>query len=274
MTTGIDELMRSPAAQEFWLRRLIATIVDYAILFFPIYSVGAIAWALPMWSVAPWLVGGALVVVYSAVFEAELGYTIGKRLMNLEVVPLDMRPYDIRRAIVRNLSKIYPGVLLLDVVLAFLMENRPNMRYLDATTQCEVVDTTVAAQRRKAGLAPMPVGVHAEAAGPVTVEHAAPTMPPEPASPEQPARLPVVPVEIPPKDTAETPARRPTGRAPPPIPGPPQEPSAPPEPDLFKGEAMADYGTDLEEVPPPRAAKKGAAEGWEEMGSAEELPDK
>ena len=154
MTTGIDEFIKSPQSQEFWLRRFIAVLIDYAILFFHIYVISAVAWSVAIWGFIPWFASGALVLVYSALFEAELGYTIGKRVMGLEVVPVDGRPMDFPRAMVRNVSKLHPVFLLIDVLLGLFMESKPNMRYLDTMTQCEVVDSAVAAQRRKEGTVP------------------------------------------------------------------------------------------------------------------------
>lgn len=280
LTTGIDQIMQSPAAQEFWLRRLIAVVIDYAIVFFPIYAIGAVAWAAPVWALAPSLASGALIVLMSAVFEAELGYTIGKRIMGLEVVSLDMRPYDMERALVRNISKVHGALLLIDLLLGLLMEKRPNMRFLDTSTQCEVVDTEVAALRRKEGWTPPPPGVDLQRPPPargVTVEASPPTMPPEPArasmapppppAPEQPQRLPAVPVEVSPKAPTEGPDRRATGIMPPPVPRP-EAPPAPSEVTVHKGDATAQYGTDQ------RPEAKKPAGDWEEMGAAAELPDK
>jgi len=69
--------------------------------------------------------------------------------MGLEVVSLDMRPYDMERALVRNISKVHPALLFIDLLLGLFMERRPNMRFLDTSTQCEVVDTEVADLRRR-----------------------------------------------------------------------------------------------------------------------------
>ena len=286
MTAGIDSIMQSPAAQEFWLRRLIAVIIDYAILFFPIYVISALAFTAAIWGFVPWFVTGAIVIAYTALFESELGYTVGKRVMALEVVPLDGRPIDFPRAAVRNVSKVHPVFLLIDVLLGLFMEGKPNMRYLDTTTLCEVVDTSVAAQRRAAGQVPPPAGAPqaAPASHGVVVEvgpaPAAPTMPPapppppppapptQPAQPAQPAPLPPPSVEVAAKpatgtgDTAAPPRRAP-GIPPPTVPMPPVAPPAG-EPEVFKGERMADYGT----TPPP-AAKKPAGNGWEELPAPE-----
>jgi hypothetical protein len=279
MTAGIDSIMQSPAAQEFWLRRLIAVIIDYAILFFPIYVISAVAFTATIWGFLPWFVTGAIVIAYTALFESELGYTVGKRVMALEVVPLDGRPIDFPRAAVRNVSKVHPVFLLIDVLLGLFMENKPNMRYLDTTTRCEVVDTSVAQQRRAAGQAPSVVGARPAApapqgvtveAGPAPAAPAMPPAPPPPAPPAQPAPLPPPSVEVERPAVATGDAKAPPRRAPGiPPPTVPMPPTAPPdaEPEVFKGQSMADYGT----TPPP-PAKKPAGNGWEELAAPEGQP--
>jgi len=279
MTTGIDGIMQSPAAQEFWLRRLIAVVIDYALVFFPIYVISSVLWMSPIWGFIPGFVTGAIVILYTATFESELGYTVGKRVMALEVVPLDGRPIDFPRAAVRNVSKVHPVFLLIDVLLGLFMEDKPNMRFLDTTVRCEVVDTAVAQQRRATGQAPPPAGARQSAPGPqgVVVEAgpstAGPTMPPAPpppAAPAQPAPLsrPSVEVAKPAITTgdAAAPPKRAPGIPPPTVPMPPTAPSAG-EPDVFKGERMAEHGT----TPAP-AAKKFAGDGWEELAAPEGPP--
>ena len=86
MTTALDEVLDNRAAQEFWARRFIAIIIDYIILWLPITAITLIAWKVSIFGQGTWLISGALVLRYSAFFESEFGYTIGKRVMNLEVV--------------------------------------------------------------------------------------------------------------------------------------------------------------------------------------------
>ena len=152
MSSALDEVLDNRAAQEFWARRFIALIIDYIILWLPITAISMIVIQVSLFSQGTWLLSGFLVLLYSAFFEAEFGYTIGKRVMNLEVVSLDGRPYDLPRGLVRNISKIYWVFLLIDALAGILAENRVNMRYLDIVSNCEVVDTQVAEVRREQGL--------------------------------------------------------------------------------------------------------------------------
>jgi hypothetical protein len=182
MGTALDQVMEDRQAQEFWLRRFIAIVIDYLILWIPIMVISSIAWSFGIFGQVPTVLAGVLVWFYAAFFEAELGYTIGKRIMNLQVVSLDGRPYDLQRGIVRNLSKIHWILLLIDLLGGILAENRTNMRYLDIVTNCEVVDNEVAEWRRSQGLTP-PVGAQAPAEPGVVVEPG--DQPPEPAMPPE-----------------------------------------------------------------------------------------
>ncbi len=224
MSSALDEVLDNKQAQEFWLRRFIAVIVDALIIFVPITVMVNVAWSIGFTGQVSWLISGGLLLVYTALFEAELGYTIGKRVMDLEVVSLDPRPYDMKRALVRNITKIHGILLLIDLLMGMMAENKVNMRYLDTVVSAEVVDTKVAEWRRAHGMAPPPKG---DQATPVTVqpegEPPEPAMPPEPEAPAPP------PVEGDMEEVEGAP-----GIAPPPVP-PPEPPS--------------EAGDELEEIP-------------------------
>jgi uncharacterized RDD family membrane protein YckC len=224
MSSALDEVLENKQAQEFWLRRLVAFIIDAIIIYVPITVMVSFAWTVGFYAQIPWLISGTIIIAYTALFESELGYTIGKRIMNLEVVSLDPRPYDMKRALMRNLTKIHGVFLLLDLLLGILREDRVNMRYIDTVVNTEVVDTEVAEWRRAHGLAP-PVGD--EGAPHVTVasdgEAPEPTMPPETSEVEAPeVEAPEPPsedelIEVPPEEGGAP------GIAPPPVP-PPEPP--------------------------------------------------
>ncbi len=223
MSSALDEVLDNKQAQEFWLRRFVAVLIDYLIIGIPISAMATIAWSMGFTGQVSWLISGTLVVAYSALFESELGYTIGKRVMGLEVVSLDPRPYDMQRALMRNITKIHPVILFFDLIMGILEKDRVNMRYLDTVVATETVDGQVAEWRRAHGFAP-PVGGDEAPSVTVQSEGAAgePTMPPEPSggAPEEPA-VPEPPaedelVEVEPEvEPAEEGA---PGIAPPPIP--------------------------------------------------------
>ncbi len=257
MATGVDMVLEDREAQEFWLRRLIAFIIDAVIIYVPIEIISSYAWSIGYYNQAPWLLGGFLLVAYSALFEAELGYTIGKRIMDLEVVSLDPRPYDMKRGLQRNITKIHPALLVIDLFGGLLQEGRSNMRYIDIVIDTEVVDSEVAQWRRDHGFSPPPIGDRHEP--PVTVQTEGapePTMPPEMTRPEPP-----VPPdedalqEVPEEPAAEEEDAKDIGIPPPPVPdkAPPVEEDVPDK----DGPAEEEY----EEMPPPEELPSEDKEG-------------
>jgi uncharacterized RDD family membrane protein YckC len=219
MTTGVDVVLEDKQAQEFWLRRLIAFIIDSVIIYVPIEIISAYAWSIGYYNQATWLLAGFLLVAYSALFETELGYTIGKRIMDLEVISLDLRPYDMKRGLQRNITKIHPALVVIDLLGGLLQEGRSNMRYIDIVIDTEVVDTEVARWRRDQGFSPPPVGDRPEPSVTVQTEGApVPTMPPAVSTPEPPAPPPEDALMEVPEDTGEDAEVRDIGIPPPPVP--------------------------------------------------------
>lgn len=241
MSSALDEVLENKQAQEFWLRRLVAIIIDALIIFIPISVMVNIAWAMGFYGQVSWIISGAIMVAYSALFESELGYTIGKRIMGLEVVSLDPRPYDMKRALIRNITKIHGIILIIDLLLGILAENRVNMRYLDTVVGTEVVDNQVAEWRRAHGLAPPPGSGEAP---PVTV---------------QPEGEPVEPT-MPPEETEATPA-------------PPPEPPSEDELVEVEPEEGGAPGIAPPPIPPGEGMEEGMKEEPEEEVSMEEIMD-
>jgi hypothetical protein len=256
VSTVIDDLMEDKTAQEFWLRRLVAVVIDYAIFTVPVSAFSAVIWSAGVFSLAPWFVVGVLVLLYSAFLESQLSYTFGKFVMNLRVISLDGRSYDITRALERNISKIHWIILVLDTLAGLLAEQKPNMRFLDTVVNCEVVDAEIAKEKMAAGVAPPPMSMVEE--GGVVVE-----TPPTVVEP----KMPPVPEPAP-----ETPAPEPPAPAEEPMEVEPAAPGIPPPP-------VPDE-LELEEIPeeegpeePTKVVRTAYGSDWEEMGEAEELPD-
>src|SRR5439155_491663 len=115
MPSAIDLIGHNPALQEHWIRRFFAALID-AIVVAVIY----LLFALPLgfvslaWYVAPFLYG-IVWLLYSMLLETVLGATIGKRLLSLRVVAIDGN-LDIMHCLVRNISKIYWLLFLVDLV--------------------------------------------------------------------------------------------------------------------------------------------------------------
>src|SRR6266704_400505 len=113
MPSAFDLIGRNPALQEHWIRRLFAFLIDSVVVF-------GIVW-----------------FVYSMLLEGLVGGTIGKKLLSLRVVALDGN-LDVVHTIIRNLSKVYWLVFLIDLLLGAATHGDPRQRYFDRLARTTV----------------------------------------------------------------------------------------------------------------------------------------
>src|SRR2546429_1537822 len=137
MPSAIDLIGRNPALQEHWIRRFFAGLIDGIIV-----AVVYLLFALPLaflglaWYVAPFLYG-VVWVVYSMLLEALFSATIGKRLLKLRVVAIEGN-LDIMHCVIRNISKIYWLLFLLDVIVGGVTQADPRQRLFDRLARTTV----------------------------------------------------------------------------------------------------------------------------------------
>ena len=145
--TGFELLGHDKTIQNHWAKRVIALIIDAAIV-----SVAAVVVSLvlaipfligvtlpsgvfpifPAWWAAWW--GGIIpliIVLYFVLAEGLYSRTIGKGIMGLRVERIDGRPMNLPSALVRNISKIYILLLILDVALGLGMHGEMSQKYSD-----------------------------------------------------------------------------------------------------------------------------------------------
>jgi uncharacterized RDD family membrane protein YckC len=141
-----------------WILRIIALIIDSIII-------GIITWILATLILVPLLLTGALYsfwlgygytllfplflgileVLYFAILEVAWGGTIGKRLMGLTVQMTNGNKVTLDKAIIRNISKIYWLLLLLDWIVALLTPGDDRrQKYTDRIAGTTVVQTSKA----------------------------------------------------------------------------------------------------------------------------------
>jgi uncharacterized RDD family membrane protein YckC len=145
--TGYTKIFYSRKLQDYWIRRLIAFVIDavivsIAVLILELVVFGLVAvstnaeFLLPWWSTNGLAFGffsGLPLFLYSAFTESIYGFTVGKRIMHLKVVKKEGKKPDMNMAFLRDVTKIYWIAILLDVVIALAMPNRdPTHRYLDS----------------------------------------------------------------------------------------------------------------------------------------------
>jgi len=140
MATGFDQLGQNPGLQTHWLHRLLAALIDVVLVFVPIYIVMLI---FSLTQGLHWFMFGVIMgffwMLYSAVFEEAKGATIGKQLFGLKVISLDgnIQTY---QSMMRNLTKIFGGFLLIDVLLGLVVDTTDaRQKYTDRIARTTVV---------------------------------------------------------------------------------------------------------------------------------------
>lgn len=147
--SGIDALTKDSGAQDYWLRRFVAFVVDAIIVgiavaiigvfaFFALFFAGGFGFSFLVNGLFSFFFG-ILFVLYFAVFESSMGASIGKRLMGLTVKSKTGSKPGFGEAFVRNISKIYWVFLLLDVIVGLATSKGYQQKYTD-----HLMGTTVA----------------------------------------------------------------------------------------------------------------------------------
>ncbi len=117
----------------------------------------------------------AIAFGYFVLFEMKTGQTIGKMVFNLRTVMVDGRPVTMEGALIRNIAKSLPFLLLLDVIFYLVAFKNDDQRASDRIAKTIVIDTTKANWS-----APAPPLVSAPQPPPP-----APATSPEPSSPPE-----------------------------------------------------------------------------------------
>lgn len=149
--SGVDAVMKQSSAQIYWVRRVIAFVIDALIVYFAVGLLVILAAASLLVLSGPGvfvaiLVGvfsflaGAILVLYFIAFEVLAGASIGKRAMGLKVVASGGRAPNAVEALVRNVSKLYWLLLVLDVIVGLAVSKSYTQKYTDKLMSTSVVD--------------------------------------------------------------------------------------------------------------------------------------
>ena len=145
--TAGERIGRDRSLQEHWIKRIIAIVIDSIIvgiattivlvaIFFPIFLANPLGFfnllSFPF-------AMGLLYVLYFTITESVYGFTIGKTILGLKVVAEDEERPSLERAFIRNISKIYWILLILDVIGGFLTATDPHQKYSDRIARTTVV---------------------------------------------------------------------------------------------------------------------------------------
>jgi uncharacterized RDD family membrane protein YckC len=136
MVTGFDYLSQDKVLQEHWLRRFVAIVIDFAIVYTPI-------WLLFVLIGEPWLfpgfLSGILLFMYATVLDSSIGGTVGKLVMSMKSVPISGR-MSFAQALMRNVSKVFPVLLLLDWIIGMAVDTRdPRQKWTDQIAHTSVI---------------------------------------------------------------------------------------------------------------------------------------
>jgi uncharacterized RDD family membrane protein YckC len=150
--SGIDAVIKESAAQNYWVRRLAAFVIDAVIVYVALgilallfaisflLASGLAAFGVVLAGVFSF-VAGVILVLYFTFAEAYAGATVGKRVFGLKVVVAGgarSHPPFVD-ALLRNISKIYWLLLLLDVIVGLAVSKGYTQKYSDKVVGTEVV---------------------------------------------------------------------------------------------------------------------------------------
>jgi len=142
-----------------WIYRLIALIIDSIIAAIPAAIIYYLVLVPLFWSytyfgigysAAPWWGGvflypfiyGIILVLYCAILEVSWGgVTIGKRILGLQVQSATGGKIPFDKAFIRNISKIYWPLLLLDWLLGIITPGNKSQKYTDRMAGTFVIST-------------------------------------------------------------------------------------------------------------------------------------
>lgn len=147
--SGFDTLTRDQHAQQYWVERLVALIIDGIIVYVVLGIITAIVAIPALLSGGFGFFGaffggiavfwGIIFVLYFAVAESTYGASVGKRVFGLRVVSKTGSNPTFGEAFVRSLSKIYWLLLLLDVVVGLATSKGYQQKYSDRLMGTTVV---------------------------------------------------------------------------------------------------------------------------------------
>ena len=142
----MDTLTKDAKAQGYWVERLIAFVIDAIILWVVITIISVLAF-LPMLFAGPlsfstfggFLAGfgtltalsGVIFVLYFTLGDFSYGRTVGKALFRLNVTTGTGTRPTLGQSFIRNISKIYWLLLLLDVIVGLALETDYRKKFSD-----------------------------------------------------------------------------------------------------------------------------------------------
>ncbi|MBC7091805.1 MAG: RDD family protein [Nitrososphaeria archaeon] len=139
---GINIITRDNSLQEYWIKRCIAYVIDSIIVSCIVFILGLLFFLpqiifegrLPSFDIIFPI--GFLSLIYFTLLEYAYGCTFGKKLMNFKIESEEKKTF--LNTFIRNLSKIFWILLLLDVVGGLITPGDPTQKYSDRLVKMHV----------------------------------------------------------------------------------------------------------------------------------------
>ncbi len=166
MSTGFEKLRTDTELQNHWIRRFVAMVID-AIMAGIVAWILALILSLPFWIIGiSWgggfvslVIWGVIWFLYASFTESSMGWTIGKQLVNLKVKTVDGGTPTMDVTFIRNISKVFWLLYLLDVIVGLVTPGEPTQKYTDriaGTVVVSVVPATATSATNTPSLSPIP----------------------------------------------------------------------------------------------------------------------
>ncbi len=229
--TGLNIIGSNKALQDHWIKRIVAFIID-ALIVWVVSVILVFVLFFSAWTTAGFgglffgigtLLIGLIGLLYWILQEGFWGATVGKKVMKLQVVGTT-GPVDVVKATIRNVSKFYWLILLIDWIVGIGTEGDPRQKITDRLAGTTVVRTDAQAymeEQFRQMATPPPHPAPPQGYGPpVWAPPTSPQQPPSTAPPayQQPPQQ-AAPYQAPPQQTVPPggwqPQQPPTGQPPP-----------------------------------------------------------
>jgi uncharacterized RDD family membrane protein YckC len=150
--SGIDALTKDSKAQDYWFRRVVAFIVDAIIVYVPLYIItfiavisfaflhGGLGFYALLFGTYTFL-WAILFILYNVAMEISSGASFGKRFFNLKVVNKSGKNPTAVESFIRNVTKIYWLLVLLDAIVGLATSKEYNQKYTDKFAGTSITST-------------------------------------------------------------------------------------------------------------------------------------
>lgn len=122
-----------------WILRLVAFVIDWVIFTVIAAIVGLFV---PLGWLFVELLSGVLLWLYFTFFDVYMGASIGKRLLGIQVQTVTGGRVTFDKALIRNLSKIFTPLLLIDWLIGVVTPGDKRQKFLDRTAGVTFVRPT------------------------------------------------------------------------------------------------------------------------------------